>query len=590
MKNKVIVFQCIVIMVLLLKTPLLFSQDFLSNGKVTGNTQIDAQYYSEDSKLGITDSSLNYKKFGMNGFANLIYTNGNFTAGARVEGFLNPMLGFDNRFEGIGVPYWFAKYKTGDLEMTAGHFYEQFGSGLILRSWEEWTLGYDNNIYGFNAHFSPFKGVMLKGLAGVQRYFWEPYENSNRGIVRGLDGNFFLNEMFGLMNESKTKIELGGSFVSKYEKVSQITYTNEMDSLAISAGDTVLWKVKKTYRLNLPYNVGSWAARANIARGGFNFYIEYAEKGNDPNATNSYIFKKGKAMYSTLSYSQKGLGIFLATKWIDNMSFKSKLSESGNPPMLDINYLPAISKEHQYSLATLYPYGTQPNGEFGFQGQVIYTIPKNTALGGKYGTTMSVNYSMAKSVEKDTIISSITGTQAGSDGYETTFFSVGDLTFYQDFNIMLEKKVSSAFKFKAAFYNQQYNKHVIEDEIFDEKDLVKANIGVLDLTWKFDPKNSLRMELQGLWTEEDDGDWAALMLEYNISPKWFFAVQDEFNYGNPSEDKQVHYYNLSFGYTQESNRISLRYGRQRDGLLCVGGVCRYVPASTGLTLTITSSF
>ena len=589
-KNKVIVFQCIIIPLLFLKTTILFSQDFLSSGKVTGNTQIDAQYYSEDSKLGITDSSLNYKKFGMNGFANLIYTNGNFSAGARIEGFLNPMLGFDSRFEGIGVPYWFAKYKAGDLEMTAGHFYEQFGSGLILRSWEEWTLGYDNNIYGFNAHFSPYKGVMLKGLTGVQRYFWEPYENSNRGIVRGVDGNFFLNEMFGAMNESKTRIELGGSFVSKYEKVPQITYTNEMDSLAINAGDTVLWKIKKTYQLNLPYNVGSWAARANVALGGFNLYFEYAEKGNDPNATNSYIFKKGKAMYSTLSYSQKGLGIFLASKWIDNMSYKSKLSESGNPPMLDINYLPAISKEHQYSLATLYPYATQPNGEFGFQGQIIYTIPKNSTLGGKYGTTVSFNYSMARSIEKDTIISAVTGTQAGSDGYETKFFSVGDLTFYQDFNILLEKKVSSAFKFKAAFYNQEYNKHVIEDEIFDDKDIVKANIGVLDMTWKFDARNSLRMELQGLWTEEDDGDWAALMLEYNVSPKWFFAVQDEYNYGNPSEDKQVHYYNLSFGYTQESNRISLRYGRQRDGLLCVGGVCRYVPASTGLTLTITSSF
>jgi hypothetical protein len=113
---------------------------------------------------------------------------------------------------------------------------------------------------------------------------------------------------------------------------------------------------------------------------------------------------------------------------------------------------------------------------------------------------------------------------------------------------------------------------------------------VLDVTYKFDSRNSLRAELQGLFTKEDDGDWLALMLEYNVSPTWFFSIQDEFNYGNPVDDKQVHYYNVSFGYTQKSNRFSLRYGRQREGLLCVGGVCRYVPASTGLTLTITSSF
>jgi hypothetical protein len=258
--------------------------------------------------------------------------------------------------------------------------------------------------------------------------------------------------------------------------------------------------------------------------------------------------------------------------------------------MLDINYLPAISQEHTYSLATLYPYATQPNGEFGVQGQIIYTIPKKSKIGGKYGTTITFNYSLAKSIEKDTITSDITGGMAGTDGYKTNLFSIGDLTYYQDINFMIEKKFSTKVKAKAAYYNQTYNLHVIEDNLYDDKKMVDANIAVLDLTYKFDRRNSLRTELQGLWTKEDDGDWLAILLEYNISPKWFFSVQDEFNYGNPDDDMKVHYYNLSFGYTQKSNRISLRYGRQREGLLCVGGVCRYVPASTGFTLTITSSF
>jgi len=568
-----------------------FAQDFLSGGKVTGNVQVDAQFYNEDSKLGISDSSLNYKKFGMNGFANFIYTNGDFSAGMRAEGFLNPMLGFDPRYEGFGVPYWFAKYKAGSLEMTAGHFYEQFGSGLVLRSWEEWTLGYDNNIYGFNAHFSPIKGVMLKGLVGTQRYFWEPYENSNRGIVRGFDGDFYLNDMFESMAEAKTKIDLGGSFVSRYEKVPNITFSRDSAYIQINElGDTSEWIQRTTYQYDLPYNVGSWAARANIARGGFNFYLEYAQKGNDPNATNNYIYKKGSAVYSTLSYSTKGLGLFLATKWIDNMSYKSKLTESGNPPMLDINYLPAITKEQPYSMATVYPYATKQNGEFGVQAQVAYNIPKNSAVGGKYGTNLTFNYSLAKSIQKDPVSADIPVDSSGTEGYKTNFFSIGDLTYYQDFNVMAEKKFSTKVKAKLAYFNQTYNKNVIEDDIFDEEEMVHANIGVLDLTYKFDAKNSLRMEMQGLFTKEDKGDWAALMLEYNVSPSWFFSVQDEFNYGNPVSADQIHYYNVSLGYNEGSNRFSVRYGRQREGLLCVGGVCRYVPASTGLTFTITSSF
>lgn len=567
------------------------AQDFLSGGKVTGNTQIDAQIYAEDTELGITDSSLNYNEFGMNAFAKVLYNNGNFNAGMRFETYLNPLIGFDKKYEGVGIPYWFVSYKLSTLEITAGHFYEQFGSGLILRSWEEWSLGYDNNIYGINAKFTPVKGITLKGLVGVQRYFWEPYTPDSRGIVRGADADFYLNDFIGSMNDSKTKVTLGGSFVSRYQKADPLGYSSESFYQEIDEfGDTTDWVRQTTYEYNLPVNVASYAARLNLDHGGFNFYAEYALKDNDPNATNNFIYKDGQALYSTMSYSTKGLGIFLATKWIDNMSYKSSRYESGTPAMLDINYLPAISKEHPYSLATMYPYATKQNGEVGFQGQVVYTIPKKSLIGGKYGTTLTLNYTWANSIDKQPLSDDIPMDSTGTDGYQTDFFSIGDIPFYRDLNLMVSRKFSKKVKLKAAYFSQTYNLHVIEDDIFDDEELVKANIGIVDFTYKFNRKNSLRTEVQGLWTKEDDGDWAALTFEYTISPTWFFSVMDEYNYGNPDEAMQLHYYNMSFGYTDKTNRISLRYGRQREGLLCVGGVCRYVPASTGLTITITSSF
>jgi hypothetical protein len=79
------------------------------------------------------------------------------------------------------------------------------------------------------------------------------------------------------------------------------------------------------------------------------------------------------------------------------------------------------------------------------------------------------------------------------------------------------------------------------------------------------------------------------LLEFNVAPKWFVSVGDEWNYNNPA-DNNLHYYNVAAGYTEGATRIALRYGRQREGLLCVGGICRYVPQSTGLTLSITTSF
>ncbi|MCL2041384.1 MAG: DUF6029 family protein, partial [Bacteroidales bacterium] len=492
-----------------------------------------------------------------------------FSAGLRFEGYLNPMIGFDPRYEGMGVPYWFASYKTGRLSMTAGHFYEQFGSGLILRSYESWNLGYDNNLYGFNAAFNAYDGINIKGLVGVQRYFWQPYEK-DRGIVRGLDGDFAINDIIAGSDEAafhKVRASVGGSFVSRYMNVPDQFIGN----VETENGDSIAKQYAK-----MPSNVGSWATRMNLCGFGVTWYTEYAQKENDPSALNEYIYNKGQAFYSTLSYSTKGLGVLVGYKWIDNMYFKSNPNELGTPPMLDINYLPAITKEHVYSLATMYPYATQPNGEAGFQGQVVYTIPKKTKIGGQYGTTLTFNYAMAKEIEKD-------------------FLSMSDILFYQEINGEIERKLNRSLKVKVAYYNQKYNKHVVEKGILDEDYMVLSNIAVGDVTWNITSDKSLRFEVQGLFTSkkekysEDMGDWVGGLIEFNVAPKWFVSVGDEWNYNNPSGNN-LHYYNFAAGYTEGASRISLRYGRQREGLLCVGGVCRQVPQSTGLTLSITTSF
>ncbi|MDD4068748.1 MAG: DUF6029 family protein, partial [Bacteroidales bacterium] len=77
--------------------------------------------------------------------------------------------------------------------------------------------------------------------------------------------------------------------------------------------------------------------------------------------------------------------------------------------------------------------------------------------------------------------------------------------------------------------------------------------------------------------------------EYNLGGKFFIAATDQWNYGKLQGDK-VHYYNFAVGYTKGTTRVQLSYGKQREGIICIGGVCRMVPASNGLFATITSSF
>lgn len=546
------------------------AQDFIDRGKVTGSFQFDGQYYGTDDKLGITDSTLDGKLFRMNGFGNIIYTNGNFRAGFRYEAYLPPIAGYNAAYEGHGIPYYFAEYQFKNIQITVGNFYEQFGNGLVLRSYEEWTLGYDNSIRGARIKAQPFSGVMLKGLIGTQRYYWEPYASGNRGIVRGIDAEFFLNDMFAGMAETRTKIIIGGSFVSNYEKVKDKTLVR----------DTLIYK----YRL--PSNVAAYAGRMRLIHGGFQFDAEYAYKINNPSAMNNYIYKNGESLLATLSYSRKGLGISLSGKRIDNMSYKSRSSELGEA--LDINYMPPLTKPQAYSLATIYPYATQPNGEIGIQGKVNYTVPKRSKLGGKYGTKIELNYSNIFNIDKEPVDAGIPVDSTGTEGYKSKFFAIGDEKYFESFDLIINRKFNQKFKMTLSYVYQAYNIDVIEGHTGEP--MVYANIAIADLTYKFTPTKSLRLEYQQLWSEQDRGDWVMGLLEFNIAPRWFFTVFDEYNYGNPDKDMRLHYYSAAVAFVEGTSRVSLSYGRQREGLLCVGGVCRAVPAANGVTLTISSSF
>jgi uncharacterized protein DUF6029 len=537
------------------------AQDFLKKSAVHGSFEVDGMYYHADEDLGITDSIINGNVFGMNAFADIIYTLGDFSAGFRYEAYLPPIAGFDRNLDGQGFPYLWASYTTGKFSFTVGNFYEQFGNGLTLRTYQEWTLGYDNSINGARVVYEPTKGIILKGIYGTQRFFWSKYEKNGRGIVKGFDGEINLNDVFSSMADSKLKLILGGSAVSKYQSDQDPYY-------------------------KLPQNVASFAGRFNLGYGKFNFSSEYAYKINDPSAVNKYIYKPGDALLFSGSYSTKGLGIFAQFKRIDNMSFKSDEAVLSNA--LDINFLPPLVEAHTYMLAAMYPYATQPNGEIGFQVEVNYKVPKKSKLGGKYGMGISVNYSQMNEIAKEKVNDTTFIGQSGTMGWKSDFFKFGDQVYNRDITIEIDKKFSRRFKSIFKYIYQDYDIATMLGHDGDPD--VQANIAIVDMTWKFTSKKSIRWEVQGLWTKEDKGDWAAALVEYTISPHWFFTIADQYNYGNKHSNEKLHYYTGSFGYTLKTTRFALTYGRQREGVVCVGGVCRQVPASSGFYVTISSSF
>lgn len=524
-------------------------------GVVTGNISVIVQQYNDDEQIGAVAPP---EKIAMNGFSNILFRKGKFNAGIRIESYNPSLLGFPAGFNGTGIGYFFGTFTTDRLSVTAGTFYEQFGSGMILRTFEENNLGIDNSIIGVRVKYNAGKGIYLKGVYGTQRFKFDYKIIPGPGIVRGFDAEWQINDAFTSMANSKTRYIIGGSFVSKYQD-------------------------DKNPDLYVPENVGSAAARFSLFSSWISFSGEYVYKINDPSADNSYIYKDGQALLFNVNLFSKGFGLALAAKSIDNMSFRSNRNESLT--YLMINYNPALTKVHTYILiATLYPYGTNILGEVAFQADLDYKFAKNTALGGKYGTSIGINYAIAVTPEREFL----NDLETNRIGYTTSLFAASDSLLYSDFNIEIAKKFSKSFKAKLTYFNIAFNADA--NLVTEAHGMIYSNALVFEGVYKFNRKNSLRFELQGLFTQQDRGNWTAVVLEYTISPHWFFALIDQYNIGNSDESKRVHYLYGTVGYIRKATRISLAYGRQREGIFCVGGICRAVPASNGVNLTITSSF
>ena len=115
---------------------------------------------------------------------------------------------------------------------------------------------------------------------------------------------------------------------------------------------------------------------------------------------------------------------------------------------------------------------------------------------------------------------------------------------------------------------------------------VNASILALESKHSLRKSDELRIQFEHLWTDDDTKNWVGGLLEYYLKRNFSFYISDQFNYGNNNEIDQIHFYNIGGSFSQRKTKVSLNYGRQRGGLICVGGICRFVPKSNGLTLTL----
>ncbi|MEN9394720.1 MAG: hypothetical protein RL362_941 [Bacteroidota bacterium] len=547
----------------LLFLPAIFSAQTTPQGVLRGNFQFLAQQYSADSLINATVPD---SKASINGFGNFLYTYGKVSAGWRIETYQNAIQGYSaqNRYKGTGIGNRYVTYADSTLEITVGNFYEQFGNGLTLRTYWEPNLGIDNALDGTRVIFRPTSGVTLKGIWGKQRLDFDNQIIHADGIIRGFDTEIWMNELVKKWADAKTRVMVGGNFISRYQ-----------------AGGN---RFVDTLVFDIPDNVAMYSGRVQIQRGNWMMMGEYAHKINDPSADNGYIYRNGKGIFINSSYSKKGFGVNVMAKSIDNLSFRG----DRNLKLFDVpvNYTPAITKQHTYNLAaTLYPYATPLTGEASYMLEVYYSLPKGSKLGGKYGTQISASYAAANCLDT----TQYNGINALTEGYKVNSLGFGKTKYVRDFNVDIKRKITKEFNVGYTFYYMEFNT-LATPVTNDFKGIVYANISVLEMGYKLSKKDYLRIELQELHTKQDKGDWQTVVAEYTHSPHWTIGIVNQYNKGNPIEERKINYLFGTVGYINGPHRITLGYGKRREGVFCIGGVCRAVPATNGFEISITSSF
>ncbi|WP_052080724.1 DUF6029 family protein [Porphyromonas sp. COT-239 OH1446] len=547
--------------------------------RVRGVLQSEAHYASKTT---------NSYRLHSNSYLNLWAEGRGLSAAARLEHMPRPLPGLEGG-AGWGLAYWQLMSSLGWAEVSLGDSYDQLGSGLLLRTYEDRLLGIDNSLRGLHLRLTPIEGLQIKASAGQQRNHFDRGHwgllNRHRGFVVAGDVSLSLSEWISPLSQRGWRADFGLSLVVKSETdLSDVHLIQRMGE-----GRTIL-------RLVAPRQVPAWSGRMLLQRGAWEVNGEFAYKWADPNRLNNYIFSSGSVAMLMTSYSSRGFSFMLGARRSENFDFRSQ--RSAGQLDLRINHLIPFTQQQSYTLSALRPYATQAWGEWAMQAELRYTIPRGTALGGRYGTQLRLSASHINALRiadrsELSPLSVLRGQTSkeqlyGSDGAVYSFLGFGE-KYFHDITLEASRKLSRSYAATLSYTHQAYNQEVIEGHS-DTPGLIRSHIFVYEGKHKLGAKTSLRTELQYLHEEsfdpskvsdKDRGHWLYAALELGLSPRWIISLSDQW-----ASHSDQHYYQLSVAHSYKAHRLQLGWGRTRAGINCSGGVCRYVPETFGLNLSL----
>ena len=317
-----------------------------NGGQLSGNLEANANFFIRDSLIGAANTpQYDRQLYGGEAWLNLNYSNWGFDFGLRFDLFNNSnLLNPTGSFTGEGIGRWYIRKKIDKLDISVGYLYDQIGSGIIFRAFEQRPLLIDNALFGARLIYDIAPDWQIKAFTGRQKRQFDIYEPVIKGgsidgyITGGEESNWSMAPGAGVLNRTLDDGAMNslvatintygqdGAFVPKYNTYAFSVYNT------LSAGPFT-WYVEGAYKtddnLNDPFG-------------------EFVQEDSSIVVGDRFFLSDGSVVYTSLSYANKGLGITLEGKRTENFDFRTRPQEQLNQGL--VNFLPPMARVNTYRL------------------------------------------------------------------------------------------------------------------------------------------------------------------------------------------------------------------------------------------------
>jgi hypothetical protein len=512
---------------------------------LSGSLQANGNFFMRDTAIGAANiPQYDRQLVGADAWLTLNYNRSGYDIGVRFDVYQNSqLLNPRESYSASGIGRFYIKKRVDKLSIYAGYIYDQVGSGIIFRSYEDRPLGIDNALVGLNLDYQITDNWHAKVFSGRQKRQFDSYKSTINGF--NTEGYF-----------SVGKMNCAPGFGAVHRTLDDETTTQLVSAIATYS---------KADSIGAKYNTFALTAYNTLTFGQWTWYVEAAYKTPeavfDPNAEKfnrdgsltqgKFTSRSGSVFYSNLGFVTEGIGVTLEAKRTDGFSFRTTPFAQLNRGV--VNFLPPMARQNSYRLTTRYVPATQELGEQAVQ--------------------LDVKLSPSEKVNIDVNVSTIS--------------TLKNVPLYREIyaSVLLKRDINEwVFGIQHQTYNQQIY------EVKPNVPNVSTITPFVEFRRKMSATKSLKIETQYMATQQDYGAWLNGLVELTVAPKWSFSVSDMWNIQPKKTKDALHYPTISVAFSQDANRIALAYVKQVEGVVCTGGICRVEPAFSGVRLGVTSAF